>query len=150
MKRHIITGAVLLFLICFFFINSGQAGCAPTPSQGVIEITGDPLDPDQKDADVYGSGKKAKTNANAKAVIGISWFPFLQGEKPTGLITILSPKNPGKHYHVPYELEDGKICEIYGWAIQETGKYGRGTRFTMTIQEQDKNGKPNYHVSKEE
>lgn len=26
-----------------------------------------------------------------------------------------------------------KICETYGWQIQETGKYGQGAQFTMTI-----------------
>ena len=26
-----------------------------------------------------------------------------------------------------------KICEAYGWTIQETGKQGKGAQFTITI-----------------
>jgi len=26
-----------------------------------------------------------------------------------------------------------KMCEVYGWTIQETGKHGKGARFTITI-----------------
>jgi signal transduction histidine kinase len=26
-----------------------------------------------------------------------------------------------------------KICEAYDWVIQETGKYGKGVQFTITI-----------------
>jgi signal transduction histidine kinase len=26
-----------------------------------------------------------------------------------------------------------RICEVYGWTIQETGKRGKGAQFTMSI-----------------
>jgi PAS domain S-box-containing protein len=38
-----------------------------------------------------------------------------------------------------------RICEAYGWTIQETGKQGKGAQFTMTIPKTGKNGKTNYH-----
>lgn len=40
-----------------------------------------------------------------------------------------------------------RICEAYGWAIQETGKQGEGAQFTMTIPKTEKNGKPSYQTS---
>jgi signal transduction histidine kinase len=36
-----------------------------------------------------------------------------------------------------------KICEAYGWAIKETGKPGKGARFTLIIP------KNNAHIGKE-
>ena len=34
-----------------------------------------------------------------------------------------------------------KICQTYGWTIQETGVPGEGAQFTMTIPKTNKNGK---------
>ncbi|PVX23263.1 MAG: hypothetical protein CW691_11105 [Candidatus Bathyarchaeum sp.] len=42
-----------------------------------------------------------------------------------------------------------KICENYGWTINEKGVPGEGTQFVMKIPKTDKNGKPNYSVIKE-
>ena len=33
-----------------------------------------------------------------------------------------------------------RICEGYGWKIQETGKHGEGAQFTMTIPKENKDG----------
>ena len=40
-----------------------------------------------------------------------------------------------------------KICEEYGWTIQETGKPGKGAQFTMTIPKMNKNGKISYIIN---
>jgi PAS domain S-box-containing protein len=40
-----------------------------------------------------------------------------------------------------------RICEAYGWTIQETGKYGQGAQFTMTIPKNAKNGQRSYEIS---
>jgi PAS domain S-box-containing protein len=40
-----------------------------------------------------------------------------------------------------------RICEAYGWDIQETGKKGGGVRFVMTIPKAEKNGKRTYQTS---
>jgi PAS domain S-box-containing protein len=39
-----------------------------------------------------------------------------------------------------------KICEAYGWVITETGKYGKGAQFTMTIPKMDENKKLAYKL----
>ena len=39
-----------------------------------------------------------------------------------------------------------KICESYGWTIQETGKAGKGAQFTITIPKKNKNGKIGYQL----
>jgi len=39
-----------------------------------------------------------------------------------------------------------KICEVYGWTIQETGKHGKGAQFTMTIPKINKSGKINWKL----
>jgi signal transduction histidine kinase len=39
-----------------------------------------------------------------------------------------------------------KICETYGWTIQETGVSGKGVRFTITIPKMGRNGKENYKL----
>jgi PAS domain S-box-containing protein len=39
-----------------------------------------------------------------------------------------------------------KMCEIYGWTIQETGKQGKGAQFTITIPKMNKNGKIAYQL----
>ena len=39
-----------------------------------------------------------------------------------------------------------KICESYGWTINETGVPGEGARFVMTIPKKDKNGKMSYNI----
>ncbi|MGD8506255.1 MAG: PAS domain S-box protein [Candidatus Bathyarchaeota archaeon] len=39
-----------------------------------------------------------------------------------------------------------KMCEVYGWAVQETGKQGRGVQFTITIPRTDRDGKEKYRV----
>ncbi|MHC3129403.1 MAG: PAS domain S-box protein [Candidatus Bathyarchaeota archaeon] len=40
-----------------------------------------------------------------------------------------------------------KICEAYGWTIQETGVPGKGAQFTMTIPKMNKNGKISYIIN---
>jgi PAS domain S-box-containing protein len=40
-----------------------------------------------------------------------------------------------------------RICEAYGWTIQETGKQGQGAQFTMTIPKISKDGKNSYQIS---
>jgi len=40
-----------------------------------------------------------------------------------------------------------RICEAYGWAIEETGKQGQGAQFTMVIPKKRKDGKKGYEVS---
>ncbi|MCW4015811.1 MAG: response regulator [Candidatus Bathyarchaeota archaeon] len=42
-----------------------------------------------------------------------------------------------------------KICDAYGWEIQETGNHGKGAQFTMTIQKTSKKGKLSYRFEKE-
>jgi len=37
-----------------------------------------------------------------------------------------------------------KICEVYGWSIQETGRWNKGAQFTMTIPAMNPKGKENY------
>ena len=39
-----------------------------------------------------------------------------------------------------------KMCEIYGWTIQETGKQGKGAQFTITIPKMNENGKTAYQL----
>ena len=39
-----------------------------------------------------------------------------------------------------------KMCEIYGWTIQETGKQGKGAQFTITIPAMNENGKIAYQL----
>jgi len=39
-----------------------------------------------------------------------------------------------------------KMCEIYGWTIQETGKQGKGAQFTITIPTMNENGKIAYQL----
>jgi PAS domain S-box-containing protein len=39
-----------------------------------------------------------------------------------------------------------KMCETYGWTIQETGKPGKGAKFTITIPKTNKNGKTTYRL----
>jgi PAS domain S-box-containing protein len=40
-----------------------------------------------------------------------------------------------------------RICEVYGWTIQETGKHVKGAQFTITIPKTNPNGKENYHIA---
>jgi PAS domain S-box-containing protein len=40
-----------------------------------------------------------------------------------------------------------RICEAYGWTIQETGKQGKGVQFTMTIPKKTDNGKKLYEIA---
>jgi signal transduction histidine kinase len=40
-----------------------------------------------------------------------------------------------------------RICEAYRWAIQETGRKGRGAQFTMTIPKNTNDGKSRYEIS---
>ena len=40
-----------------------------------------------------------------------------------------------------------RICETYGWTIQETGKQGQGAQFTMTIPKGEKGDKKTYEIS---
>lgn len=39
-----------------------------------------------------------------------------------------------------------KICEAYGWTIQETGDQKKGAKFVMTISKMDKNKNTNYYL----
>jgi len=39
-----------------------------------------------------------------------------------------------------------KICEVYGWNIQETGKHGKGVQFTITMPRISECGKENYRL----
>ncbi|MEM3565445.1 MAG: PAS domain S-box protein [Candidatus Bathyarchaeia archaeon] len=39
-----------------------------------------------------------------------------------------------------------KICDVYGWTIQETGKPGKGAQFTMIIPKISKDGKINWKL----
>jgi len=39
-----------------------------------------------------------------------------------------------------------RICEVYGWSIQETGEPGKGAHFTMTIPRTNQDGKQNYQL----
>lgn len=39
-----------------------------------------------------------------------------------------------------------KICEVYGWTIQETGKYGEGAQFTITIPRINESEKERYKL----
>jgi PAS domain S-box-containing protein len=39
-----------------------------------------------------------------------------------------------------------RICEAYGWRIQETGSHGEGARFTMTMPKKGKDGKECYKL----
>ena len=41
-----------------------------------------------------------------------------------------------------------KTCEVYGWAITETGKQSKGAQFTIPIPKLNENGKANYRLSK--
>lgn len=41
----------------------------------------------------------------------------------------------------------GKMCEVYGWAIQETGEEGKGAQFTMTIPCINEDGKERYRTT---
>jgi signal transduction histidine kinase len=40
-----------------------------------------------------------------------------------------------------------RICEAYGWAIEETGKEGQGAQFTMILPKESKDGKKGYEIS---
>ncbi len=40
-----------------------------------------------------------------------------------------------------------RICDAYGWMIQETGKQGKGAQFTMTIPKKANDGKRLYEIS---
>lgn len=39
-----------------------------------------------------------------------------------------------------------KMCEVYGWAIQETGKPGKGAQFTIIIPKMNESGRTNYKI----
>jgi signal transduction histidine kinase len=39
-----------------------------------------------------------------------------------------------------------KMCEVYGWTIQETGRQGTGAQFTINIRKAKPNGRPNYKL----
>jgi PAS domain S-box-containing protein len=41
-----------------------------------------------------------------------------------------------------------RMCEVYGWTIQETGKQGKGAQFTMLIPRIGSTGKVNYQIQK--
>jgi signal transduction histidine kinase len=40
-----------------------------------------------------------------------------------------------------------RICETYGWVIEETGNPGQGVQFTMLIPKNGKDGKRSYEIS---
>ena len=39
-----------------------------------------------------------------------------------------------------------KLCEIYGWRIEETGQYGKGAQFTISIPKTDAKGRTLYKI----
>jgi PAS domain S-box-containing protein len=39
-----------------------------------------------------------------------------------------------------------RICEVYGWSIQETGEQGKGVQFVMTIPSRNREGKTLYKI----
>jgi len=39
-----------------------------------------------------------------------------------------------------------KPCEIYGWRIEETGQYGKGAQFTISIPKTDAKGGTLYKI----
>ncbi|NLD65195.1 MAG: PAS domain S-box protein [Crenarchaeota archaeon] len=41
-----------------------------------------------------------------------------------------------------------KMMDVYGWSIAEAGKPGAGVKFVITIPKFNKNGKPNYKITK--
>jgi len=41
-----------------------------------------------------------------------------------------------------------KMCEVYGWTIQEKGQPGKGAKFTITIPKKGKSKKDNYKIQK--
>jgi PAS domain S-box-containing protein len=41
-----------------------------------------------------------------------------------------------------------RICEVYGWTIQETGKQGKGAQFTMLVPRIGSTGRANYQIQK--
>lgn len=41
-----------------------------------------------------------------------------------------------------------EICKVYGWTIRETGKHGKGARFTITIPRLNQDGRENYYIRK--
>jgi len=41
-----------------------------------------------------------------------------------------------------------KICEVYGWTIQETGKHGKGAQFTITVPRMSDNRRMNYRLNR--
>jgi signal transduction histidine kinase len=40
-----------------------------------------------------------------------------------------------------------RICEVYGWNIQETGIQGKGVKFVITIPKINPSGKENYRIA---
>jgi signal transduction histidine kinase len=40
----------------------------------------------------------------------------------------------------------GKLMEVYGWTIEETGTPGKGAQFTMVIPKINQNGKEGYRL----
>jgi PAS domain S-box-containing protein len=41
-----------------------------------------------------------------------------------------------------------RICDVYGWTIQETSKQGKGAQFTMLVPRIGSTGKANYQIQK--
>ncbi|MEM2393423.1 MAG: PAS domain S-box protein [Candidatus Bathyarchaeia archaeon] len=41
-----------------------------------------------------------------------------------------------------------RLCKMYGWAIQETGEYGKGAQFTLTIPKTNEKGEQLYKIQK--
>jgi len=41
-----------------------------------------------------------------------------------------------------------KLCEMYSWKIMETGEYGKGAQFTITIPKTNKKGQTLYKIQK--
>jgi signal transduction histidine kinase len=40
-----------------------------------------------------------------------------------------------------------RICEVYGWTIDETGVPGKGAQFTIDIPKAKPDGRQNYRLS---
>ncbi|MEM2518437.1 MAG: ATP-binding protein, partial [Candidatus Bathyarchaeia archaeon] len=41
-----------------------------------------------------------------------------------------------------------KLCEMYGWTIQETGEYGKGVQFIIAIPKTNEKGEQLYKIQK--
>jgi hypothetical protein len=93
----------------------GTNGCGLTTNVGELVVDGGAS---EKEGEVYGSGKlknkddpTGNLNASGKGSFLIVWYPEIQGDVLEDEITIIL-KNPKKHVHVPYTLENDKKTTV--------------------------------------